>query len=162
MYSIYTFVTSCITYWCSAHLRQRWKSIKVMHQRKCYNIVNTGINEKARASNIHKYNKLLASIELLNKDNWKGKEQDEFYGESDIQLLCDRMDITARNCILGFRDFRNSISQSKPMSTVPHTLQQLFNAVDKYVISTAECERSFSVMNDILTPTRNSLKIDNL
>jgi len=105
---------------------------------------------------------LLASIEVLNKDNWKGKEQDEFYGESEILLLCDRMDINARNCILGFGEFMNSISQSKPMSTVPHTVQQLFNAVDTHVISTAECERSFSVMNDILTPTRNSLKIDHL
>jgi len=70
------------------------------------------------------------------------------------------MDSNARNCILGVREFRNSISQSKPMSTVPHTLQQLFNAIDTYVISTAECERSFSVMNDILTPTRNCMKID--
>ena len=82
---------------------------------------NVGINEKARAFNIHKYNNLLAGIEVLNKDNWKGKEQDELHGESDIQLLCDRMGINSRNCILGFYEFRNS-SQSKPMSTVPHTL----------------------------------------
>ena len=72
---------------------------------------NVGINENARASDIHKYNNLLASIEVLNKYNWKGKEQDELYGESDIQLLCDRMSINSRNFILGFREFRNSISQ---------------------------------------------------
>jgi hypothetical protein len=123
---------------------------------------NVGINEKARASNINKYNNLLASIEVLNKDNWKDKAHDELYGESEMQLLCDRMgfnDENARKCILGFREFRDP---SKPMSTVPQSLQHLFNAVDTYVISTAECERSFSVMNDILTPTRNSLKIDHL
>ena len=34
--------------------------------------------------------------------------------------------------------------------------------LDTYVISTAECERSFSVMNDILTSTKNSIKIDHL
>jgi len=68
------------------------------------------------------------------------------------------MSINAINCILGFREFRDS-SQSKPMSTVPHKLQQLFNAINTYVISTAQCERSFSVMNNILTLTRNSLKI---
>ena len=122
---------------------------------------NVGINEEARASNIRKYNNLLASIEVLNKDNWEGTEYDEFYGESEIQFLCHKMGIDPRNCILAFREVRDS-SQSKPMPTVPHTLQQLINAVDTYVISTAECERTFSVMNDILSPTRNCLNVDHL
>ena len=122
---------------------------------------NVGINEKAGALNKDKYNNILASIEVLNKENWTGKEHEAFYGESDIQLLCEKMSIDARNCILAFREFRDS-SQSTPTPAMPHTLRQLFNAVDTYVVSTAECERSFSVMNDILTPTRNSLTIDYL
>ena len=38
-------------------------------------------------------------------------------------------------------------------------MKVLQKAVDTVIISTAECERCFSVMNDIVTPIRNSLKI---
>jgi hypothetical protein len=36
------------------------------------------------------------------------------------------------------------------------------NSVNTYVVSTAECERSFSIMNDILTAERNGLTVQHL
>lgn len=46
----------------------------------------------------------------------------------------------------GFRDFVSSMSDTPPCG-----LNQLTEAVDTLVVSTAECERSFSNMNDICT-----------
>ena len=48
------------------------------------------------------------------------------------------------------------------VDAIPHDLQPLKQAIDTLAVSTAECERSFSVMNDTLTPIRNSLSVSRL
>lgn len=122
---------------------------------------NVGTSEKAREANIQKYNNLLASIDVLNKDSWKDKECDALFGEAEIKFLCEKMKIDERTCILAFREFRDD-SRGTAIPKMRHALQQLFHAVDTYVVSTAECERTFSVMNDISTPIRSRLNVAHL
>jgi len=54
-----------------------------------------GMNRRARGWIMHKYNNLLAIIEVLNKDNWMGKEQDESNQAENHKFSCcvDRMHI---------------------------------------------------------------------
>lgn len=74
-----------------------------------------------------------------------------------VDVMCQKMGFDARPCILDFREYRQHPTTHRP--THFDTLQ---NAVDTYVVSTAECERSFSVMNDTLSPERNNLTVKHL
>ena len=48
------------------------------------------------------------------------------------------------------------------VDAIPHDLQPLKQATDTLAVSSAKCERSFSVMNDTVTPIRNSLSVSRL
>jgi hypothetical protein len=73
--------------------------------------------------------------------------------EVEIGVLCSKMGLKTRPAILAFREYRDAQSQQTLQNRpVPSHLQVLEHAVETYVVSTAECERSFSVMNDTLTP----------
>ena len=47
-------------------------------------------------------------------------------------------------------------------NVVPESLQPLLKCSDTLIVSTAECERAFSSMNDTLTDSRNQLSIKRL
>ena len=72
-----------------------------------------------------------------------------------ISRLSRRFGINERGAVDGFRDYFLSKSNQPP----PSKLKPFCQAVDSLVVSTAECERSFSVMNDIASDVRSSLGI---
>lgn len=131
-----------------ANLRQRLLTTTASH---------VGTQEKSREVGVSKLRELLSAMSVLDKDQWPSVEEDPQYGETAIDVMCQKMGFDARPCILDFREYRQHPTTHRP--THFDTLQ---NAVDTYVVSTAECERSFSVMNDTLSPERNNLTVKHL
>jgi hypothetical protein len=131
-----------------ANLRQRLLTTTASH---------VGANETSRAAGVKQYNTLLSALEVMNKENWPSTEEEPRYGETEIDLLCHKMGFEPRQCILDFREYRQQQTKHKPTH-----FANMQHAIDTYVVSTAECERSFSIMNDILTPERNSLTVEHL
>jgi len=70
---------------------------------------------------MHMYNNLLAIIELLQKDNWKGKEQDELIGESEIKLLCDGICILCKKWYSRFPRIRELQPKQANVNGTAHT-----------------------------------------
>ena len=59
-----------------------------------------------------------------------------------------------RPTLNGFREFLVACGKNKPAG-----IQSLVEASESLIVSTAECERAFSVMNDIISDSRNRLGI---
>lgn len=59
--------------------------------------------------------------------------------------------------IRGFREYKVVKAVYMPLDFVP-----LMKAVETIAVSTSECERRFSSMNDLLTPKRNCLSTNRL
>ena len=56
----------------------------------------------------------------------------------------------------GFRDY------IEDQSDIPSSILQLTSIVATFPVTSADCERGFSTMNNICTKTRNSLHVDNI
>jgi hypothetical protein len=139
-----------------ANLRQRLFTTTASH---------VGMSDKLRTAAAASYSTLLSAMEVFDKDNWPKKDgnDDARFGEVEIGVLCSKMGLETRPAILAFREYRDAQSQQTLQNRpVPSHLQVLEHAVETYVVSTAECERSFSVMNDTLTPIRNNLSVKHL
>lgn len=71
--------------------------------------------------------------------------------------LCDRLKVERRSSVQGFREYKELRG-----SQTPEALKPLLKAVHTIAVSTSECERAFSCMNNILTDKRNSLAVPRL
>jgi len=96
---------------------------------------------------------LLSDLELLDPSTWN-VDATIVDGDPAITRLCRRFKLDERTAIDGFRDFFESSSAKVPEKLVP-----LRRAVECLVVSTAECEPSFSAVNDIASDTRSSLGV---
>lgn len=104
------------------------------------------------------YNDLIEELSMLEPDNWAGDIGDDVrFGEEHITRLCARFSLDKRMAINGFRDFVDCAGRKEP-----DTLKPLLLCVRSLPCSTAECERAFSSMNIIVSPSRNSLLIANV
>jgi len=104
------------------------------------------------------YKNLLRSPSTLDPDTWPDDiAENVLYGEVEISLLCRRFCLPERLSIQGFREYKDNGGKRCPNDLVP-----LKRAIGTLVVSTADCERGFSQMNVIMTPTRNSLTINRL
>jgi hypothetical protein len=80
------------------------------------------------------------------------------FGDEPIRTLGKFFNMTpeiVQQCICSFR----FVLSSEPITALKSKsdLKPLLDVVDTLLISAAECERSFSSMNDVFTSTRNSL-----
>ena len=102
------------------------------------------------------YRQLLADLEMLDPSTWS---DDATIVDGDVAMsrLSRRFRVNERATIDGFRSYFESTSDEPPVELKP-----LCQAVDCLVVSTAECERAFSVMNDIESDVRSSLGIKRL
>ncbi|XP_036066733.1 E3 SUMO-protein ligase KIAA1586-like [Oryzias melastigma] len=98
----------------------------------------------------------LKDIQVLQSDTWPTNGNIQ-YGDAEVRRLCERLKIEERESVSGFREYKD-INASK----TPAALEPLLKAVHTIAVSTSECERAFSSMNDILTDKRNSLDIKRL
>lgn len=98
---------------------------------------------------------ILKDLSILDTSRWPS-EPSIRYGEAEIRRLCVRFNLCSDQAIRGMRDFVES----------PHTecqdLKPLKNCMQTFLVSTAECERGFSLMNSILTDKRSALLVPNI
>lgn len=88
---------------------------------------------------------------VLYPENWPNDiHKNITYGETEIQILSKRFGLNERQITRGFREYLEE-------KQIPSSLLPLVNILDVVPISTSECERGFSQMNLIITPTRSSL-----
>lgn len=79
------------------------------------------------------------------------------YGDALIEELCDRFLLLKDPVVRAFREFKDSGGRN-----IPNDLKILSRVIDSLVISTSDCERGFSQMNNIMDPSRSLLSIEHL
>lgn len=117
-------------------------------------------NSKYQQENIYNYTELLNSLNVQDPKKWptseNGKVEDIQFGEDKVRHLCHQFRLKNENDII--RAFR-TYKMEGGKEGVPDDLKPLFTTVASIPISTSECERHFSSVNEIITPLRCSLNI---
>ncbi|XP_066475289.1 E3 SUMO-protein ligase KIAA1586-like [Tiliqua scincoides] len=89
---------------------------------------------------------------VLDQKHWPEDVNTQLtFGEVEIRNLSIRLQLNEREMIRGFREYILE-------KTYPEKLLHLIRTLNTIPISSSECERGFSQMNLIVTPTRASLK----
>lgn len=102
------------------------------------------------------FDELLKDLDALDSTTWPDNV-DIQYGDDCIRRLVSRFYLDEQTTIRGFREFKDLKDSSK----INH-LHPLLTAVKSIAISSAECERAFSAMNNIVTSKRNALTADHI
>ena len=137
---------------------QFFRSLSKNLRKRMFTTSNSHTSSKqAQDSHALLYNKLVKSTEVLHFENWPSSTG-PIYEEAEIRTLCACFRVDERGTILAFRDFKD-VAGTRVM---PRELKLLKSAVDTLVVSTTECERTFSAINDILTSMRTCLSIPRL
>lgn len=105
-------------------------------------------------TNRQAYDSLLSDLKVLEPDHWpKDKDQSVRYGEVEIDNLCRRfkIELNKSKVINGLRDYIEDSSK------IPKDLTPLLNCAKLIPCSSAEAERGFSLMNQIITDERSRL-----
>lgn len=116
---------------------------------------NVSAIETLQRENTENYNSLIETTNVLNKKNWPKDENGQVdirYGDSYVYKFCQRFKIDAEKTVRAFQKFKVDDGESIPEELIP-----LLKAIETIPISTSECERNFSSMNEICTPLRCSL-----
>lgn len=102
-------------------------------------------------------NALLDSFDVLNSSKWPaGVESPWVSGEIKLKNICDLFSLS----IDEFReDFRNFIDD--PISQ-PNSIVRLQSIVNTLPVSSADCERGFSLMNVICSDLRSTLTVQHI
>lgn len=98
--------------------------------------------------------KIMTDMRVLQPDTWP-VEMDIQHGDAEIGRLSEVFRVNKRESIQGFREYKENRASMTPKALMP-----LLKATKTIAVSTNECERAFSSMNDILTAKRNALAID--
>ncbi|MGH0150095.1 UNVERIFIED_CONTAM: hypothetical protein FKN15_016383, partial [Acipenser sinensis] len=85
-------------------------------------------------------------------ETWQQHTENPRFGESEIRALCETLKVRHHETHLGFVEFKSCAGR-----TVPDKLKKLILTVDTLAASNADCERGFSVMNNIITDKRTAL-----
>lgn len=98
------------------------------------------------------YDSLLSDLKVLEPDHWP-KDQSVRYGEVEIYNLCRRfkLELNKSKVMNSFRDYIEDSSK------IPKDLTPLLNCTKLIPCSSAEAERGFSLMNQIITDQRSRL-----
>jgi len=102
------------------------------------------------------FENILKDLNVLDPNNWPDNI-DIQYGDDSIRRLANKFHLNEVSTIRGFREFKDLKDSSK----IP-TLNPLLTAISTIAVSSSECERSFSSMNNIITPKRNVLNSEHI
>jgi len=97
------------------------------------------------------YHTFVDQLKVLYPDNWPDEltaSTSALYGQDEITALAERFGVNARQSVQPFRDYLDNGGKR-----TPDDLKPLLLAVDTVPVCTAECERGFSQMNLIMSPT---------
>lgn len=105
------------------------------------------------------YSSLISDLAILDKTTWKAEEMsDPSHADETIERLCKTFCLPSDAVVHSFREYLFSGGKEEMLGSVTHLIQ----AINTLAIQTAECERGFSAMNRILTPTRASMTTQRL
>ncbi len=104
------------------------------------------------------YEQLVKQFGVLDEETWP-TEIPPGFGENEIMQICERFHLSHSHMLTvnGYRDYLDNGGRK-----VPADLQPLVHCTHVIPCSTAECERGFSMMNIIVTDTRNKLLISHV
>lgn len=94
---------------------------------------------------------LLANFQFLDPKNWPNMK---LYGENEVRELCTTFNLNSKDVLLSYSDFKDNQGRR-----IPTQLKPLFLCLRTLPASSADCERGFSEMNLVISPTRSSLSI---
>ncbi len=98
---------------------------------------------------------MLNDLSVLDTGNWPSAPGIR-HGEAQVKRLCRRFNLCEDQAVNGMRDFLEH-PHSEPESLTP-----LLRCMQTILCSTAECERGFSLMNNICTDKRSTLLLSNV
>lgn len=116
--------------------------------------------EKAsqRENNQAEYQSLLSQVSVTDSSRWPPNFDDiPMFGEGEISEIATRFHLDVISTVVAFKVYKAMGGRD-----LPPELKAIKSVLSIIPISTAECERSFSVMNNVLTGKRNQLTIPNL
>lgn len=96
------------------------------------------------------YDQLLSDLDIFAPKNWPDNFNIQ-YGDDCIRRLSKKFKVDEITSVRGFRQFKDTKEDNV------EDLKLLTTAIKCIAISSSECERSFSSMNEIVSPKRNSL-----
>ena len=123
---------------------------KVINPAKFYEALCQSMKERMVRS---EEESLFTKINILNPDTWPSPLP-VMYGESELRELCDQVKVGFTGVKQAYREYKN-----KP-DTMQKALLTLRHAVNTISVSSAECERGFSEMNNVVTPLRSRLNVE--
>jgi len=112
----------------------------------------------------HAVSQFFSDIDVLDINKWPSNPSIR-YGDKEIKHLCGRLRLNFDQVVSGMRECIERYQQQKTDKSVKSTisasdksdLQPLISCINTLPVSTAECERNFSLMNLIYSSERNSL-----
>ncbi|CAI6350673.1 unnamed protein product [Macrosiphum euphorbiae] len=116
-------------------------------------------NLKARLLDNEQDISILQDMQIIDVSEWpKDINYNNIrYGEDEIKRLCKRFQVNKNDAINGFRQILDDQTVS-----FKNVMPEFYNLVQTFPRSTAECERGFSLMNNICTKLRSTLTIKHL
>ncbi len=97
----------------------------------------------------------IKDLSILDQSKWPSNPSIR-HGEEQVKRLCKRFNLCTDQALNGMRDLLE-----EPNSE-PNGLKPLINCMKTIPVSTAECERNFSLMNNINTDKRAVLLVSNI
>lgn len=98
---------------------------------------------------------VIKDFSILDQSKWPSNPSIR-HGEDQVKRLCKRFHLCTDQALNGMRDLLE-----EPNSE-PKDLKPLMNCMKTFPVSTAECERNFSLMNNISSDKRAVLLISNI
>ncbi|KAL3053061.1 hypothetical protein OYC64_005565 [Pagothenia borchgrevinki] len=98
---------------------------------------------------------MLHDLSVLDTGNWPSTPGIR-HGEAQVKRLCRRFNLGEEQAVNGMRDFLEHPDSE------PESLKPLIQCMKTFPCSTAECERGFSLMNNICTDKRSTLLLSNV
>lgn len=103
----------------------------------------------------NEYGQLLSDLDVLVPKNWPDN-CNILYGDDSIRRLSKKFKVDEISAVRDFRQFKDTKEESID------DLKQLTSAIKTIAVSSSECERSFSSMNEIVSPKRNVLNCNHI
>lgn len=117
-----------------------------------------GESQETTSDSVNRYDSLLKEISVLDSSLWPVNFHEvSRFGEKEIESLANRFHVDSQKAVRGFRVFKARFGKISN-----DDLQPVIQSLEAIPVSTADCERSFSVMNDIVSNKRNRLEIETL
>lgn len=114
------------------------------------------------SSQVNQYDEIVTWTKVLSPEHWpefpapsgENELHSSLFGETEVQLLSERLNVDGRQSVRAFRRYKETGGK-----IIPDELRTLILALNTIPVCTAECERGFSQMNLIISPSRNCLSV---